>query len=215
MQPLSADERLATCYHEAGHAVAFALGGVSVERIAVAPLGATEWRVDSRVGRSCSDVWGLCVKAELVLPRSFLRWLMHEGALHADGRDYSPLLRTASGREMIAGFPDELQRSIRAQIVGLLAGPLAEGRWRSLADKPLNDIEQIDFAKAADLCALLPGADAYADALTTATLCLQERTVWQSIEVLATRLAEQGLLSAPFGDHLPVARLHWPPGPLR
>ena len=37
--------------------------------MAVAPEGATKWRTPSSNGRSCSDLWGLCVKAELVLPR--------------------------------------------------------------------------------------------------------------------------------------------------
>ena len=40
MQALSHLERRATCFHEAGHAVVFALGGVAVSRVAVAPWGA-------------------------------------------------------------------------------------------------------------------------------------------------------------------------------
>ena len=60
--------------------VAFALGGVSVYRLAVAHEGAEAWRTDIRNGRMCTGLWGLCEKADLVLPRQFLRWLMNEGS---------------------------------------------------------------------------------------------------------------------------------------
>ena len=101
MQALSHLERRATCFHEAGHAVVFALGGVAVSRVAVAPEGATEWRTPSSNGRSCSDLWGLCVKAELVLPRQLLRWLMSEGALSPDGSGYARVLESAEGRAIV------------------------------------------------------------------------------------------------------------------
>jgi len=39
MTTLTLAQRRATCIHEAGHAVAFALGGVSVYRLAVADEG--------------------------------------------------------------------------------------------------------------------------------------------------------------------------------
>ena len=44
MTTLTLAQRRATCIHEAGHAVAFALGGVSVHRLAVADEGAAAWR---------------------------------------------------------------------------------------------------------------------------------------------------------------------------
>ena len=101
MQALSRAERRATCFHEAGHAVVFALGGVAVTRVAVAPEGATEWRTPSSNGRTCSDLWGLCVKAELVLPRQLLRWLMSEGALSPDGSGYAKVLSSAEGQALV------------------------------------------------------------------------------------------------------------------
>ena len=117
MSRLTPAQRRATCIHEAGHAVAFALGGVSVYRLEVADEGAEAWRTDIRNGRMCTGLWGLCEKADLVLPRQFLRWLMNEGCLHPDGRGHPQLLQRPEGRAQVEGFGARLQREIRAQMV--------------------------------------------------------------------------------------------------
>ena len=133
MPTLTHAQRRATCIHEAGHAVAFALGGVSVHRLAVADEGAAAWRTDIRNGRMCTGLWGLCEKADLVLPRQFLRWLMNEGCLHPDGRGHPQLLQRPEGRAQVEGFCARLQREILAQMVGLMAGPAAEQIFRGEA----------------------------------------------------------------------------------
>ena len=56
---------------------------------------------DIRNGRMCTGLWGLCEKADLVLPRQFLRWLMNEGCLHPDGRGHPQLLRRPEGRAQV------------------------------------------------------------------------------------------------------------------
>ena len=127
MPTLTHAQRRATCIHEAGHAVAFALGGVSVHRLAVADEGADAWRTDIRNGRMCTGLWGLCEKADLVLPRQFLRWLMSEGCLHPDGRGHPQLLQRPEGRAQVEGFSARQQREIRAQMGGLMAGTAAWG----------------------------------------------------------------------------------------
>ena len=72
---------------------------------------------DIRNGRMCTGLWGLCEKADLVLPRQFLRWLMNEGCLHPDGRGHPQLLQRPEGRAQVEGFGARLQREIRAQMV--------------------------------------------------------------------------------------------------
>jgi hypothetical protein len=119
MRGLDRVQRREVCFHEAGHAVVFALGGVAVSRVAVAPEGAGEWRTPSGNGRTCSDLWGLCVKAELVLPRQLLRWLMSEGALCPDGSGYARVLESAEGRAIVEALGPRHPRPQR----GLLSRP--------------------------------------------------------------------------------------------
>ena len=103
--------------------MAVALGGVSVHRLAGADEGVEAWRTDIRNGRMCTGLWGLCETANLVLPRQFLRWLMNEGCLHPDGKGHPQLLQRPEGRAQVEGFSARQQREIRAQMVGLMAGP--------------------------------------------------------------------------------------------
>ena len=82
---------------------------------------------DIRNERMCTGLWGLCEKADLVLPRQFLRWLMSEGCLHPDGRGHPQLLQRPEGRAQVEGFSARQQHEIRAQMGGLMAGTAAWG----------------------------------------------------------------------------------------
>ena len=210
---LSVAERQATCVHEAGHAVAFALGGVSVRRVAVAPVGAESWRTDSGNGRTCSDLWGLCVKSELVLPRQLLRWLMSEGGLQPDGRGYEIALQSPEGRAQVEALTPRQHREIRAQMVGLLAGPAAERIFRleylSLGER----YEPGDTAKAEALAWLLPGTDELGHAARLAEITLRRPEVWSRVEALAHALEDVGDIGDGIRGFLPAAEANWPPGP--
>ena len=151
MRGLDRVQRREVCFHEAGHAVVFALGGVAVSRVAVAPEGAGEWRTPSGNGRTCSDLWGLCVKAELVLPRQLLRRLMSEGALCPDGSGYARVLESAEGRAIVEALGPRQRRDIRAQLAGLLAGPLAEQLCRGGAVGIRADSDAGDIVRAQGL----------------------------------------------------------------
>ncbi|MFU2487347.1 hypothetical protein [Thauera sp. WH-1] len=212
MTTLTHAQRRATCIHEAGHAVAFALGGVSVHRLAVADEGAVAWRTDIRNGRMCTGLWGLCEKADLVLPRQFLRWLMNEGCLQPDGKGHPSLLQRPEGRAQVEGFSARQQREIRAQMVGLMAGPAAEQIFRGEAVRLSPTGEFGEVRQAEDLSWLLPayGAFAHVAALTVRTL--QRPDVWAAVERVAGELERAGTLTHGLHALLPAALPDWPPG---
>ena len=209
---LTPAQRRATCIHEAGHAVAFALGGVSVHRLAVADEGAEAWRTDIRNGRMCTGLWGLCEKADLVLPRQFLRWLMNEGCLHPDGRGHPQLLQRPEGRAQVEGFSARLQREIRAQMVGLMAGPAAEQIFRGEAVRlcPAGEFDEVRQAE--DLSWLLAACDAFADAVALTAHTLSQPEVWAAVESVAHELERAGTLTRGLRGLLPAALPDWPPG---
>ena len=212
MSRLTPAQRRATCIHEAGHAVAFALGGVSVHRLAVADEGAEAWRTDIRNGRMCTGLWGLCEKADLVLPRQFLRWLMNEGCLHPDGRGHPQLLQRPEGRAQVEGFSARLQREIRAQMVGLMAGPAAEQMLGGEAVRlcPAGEFDEVRQAE--DLSWLLPARDAFDHAAALTVLTLQRPDVWAAVERVAGELERAGTLTQGLRALLPAALPDGPPG---
>lgn len=212
MTTLTLAQRRATCIHEAGHAVAFALGGVSVHRLAVADEGADAWRTDIRNGRMCTGLWGLCEKADLVLPRQFLRWLMSEGCLHPDGRGHPQLLQRPEGRAQVEGFSARLQREILAQMVGLMAGPAAEQIFRGEAVRlcPAGEFDEVRQAE--DLSWLLPARDAFDHAAALTVRTLQRPDVWAAVERVAGELERAGTLTQGLRALLPAALPDWPPG---
>ena len=211
MRALSRAERRATCFHEAGHAVVFALGGVAVARVAVAPEGAEAWRTPSSNGRTCSDLWGLCVKAELVLPRQLLRWLMSEGALSPDGSGYAKALESPEGQALVEALGPRQRRDIRAQLAGLLAGPVAEQISRGEGVRIVAETAQGDIVKARALASLLgePGEFARLAGLTEAAL--REPVLWARVTALADALEAVGHVEAGLRDYLPAADPAWPP----
>ena len=216
MSRLTPAQRRVTCIHEAGHAVAFALGGVSVHRLAVADEGAAAWRTDIRNGRMCTGLWGLCEKADLVLPRQFLRWLMNEGCLHPDGRGHPQLLQRPEGRAQVEGFSARLQREILAQMVGLMAGPAAEQIFRGEAVRlcPAGEFDEVRQAE--DLSWLLPARDALQHAAALTVRTLQRPDVWAAVERVAGELERAGTLTHGLRGllpaALPAALPDWPPG---
>ncbi|WP_415258316.1 hypothetical protein [Thauera phenylacetica] len=212
MTTLTHAQRRTTCIHEAGHAVAFALGGVSVHRLAVADEGAEAWRTDIRNGRMCTGLWGLCEKADLVLPRQFLRWLMSEGCLHPDGRGHPQLLQRPEGRAQVEGFSARQQHEIRAQMVGLMAGPAAEQIFTGEAVHlyPAGEFDEVRQAE--DLSWLLPARDAFQHAAALTVRTLQRPDVWAAVERVAGELERAGTLTHGLRGLLPAALPDWPPG---
>lgn len=210
MPALTRVQRRATCFHEAGHAVIFALGGVNVFGAAVAPTGALAWRVASNDGRTCSGLWGLCRKAELVLPRQLLRWLMSEGGLHPDGRGHEAILASPEGQTLLLGLPEEQRREIRAQIVGLLAGPAAEQLSRGALPRLCGRSDLDDVSRAVALCSLLPGKPQLEPAVRLVVEVLKRPVVWGLVAALAGELERNGEIDRRIMTFLPAAEAGWP-----
>lgn len=208
---LSRAERRATCIHEAGHAVAFALGGTPVYRLVVAPEGASAWRTECRNGlRACSDLWGLCEKAELVLPRHFMRWMMNEGCLHPDGRGFETLLETPEGQAQIEGFSAALQQQIQTHVVALVAGPVAEDLHQLGQVALSSPMAQHDLDRAASLARLLPQPKGFDRARPLAEAALRRPDIWNAVLQVANALEAAGDLSQDLACLLPPAEPGWP-----
>ena len=167
---------------------------------------------DIRNGRMCTGLWGLCEKADLVLPRQFLRWLMNEGCLHPDGRGHPQLLQRPEGRAQVEGFSARLQREILAQMVGLMAGPAAEQIFRGEAVRlcPAGEFDEVRQAE--DLAWLLPARDAFQHAAALTVHTLQRPDVWAAVERVAGELEQAGTLTHGLRGLLPAALPDWPPG---
>lgn len=210
MRGLSAAQRRETCFHEAGHAVAFALGGVTVFGVAVAPAGAESWRTASSNGRTCSDLWGLCRHAELILPRQLLRWLMSEGGLHADGKGHEALLATPEGQALLASLAQPKHREILAQVIGLLAGPAAEQIYRGEEVRFCGRNDLDDVSRALALSALLPGGADLAQAAALTEEVLRTPESWAMVSRLADELERTGEVDRRIKAFLPLAMPGWP-----
>jgi hypothetical protein len=210
LPPLSAEYRRAVCVHEAGHAVMHALGGARVYGVRVAPLGATTWRTRGRKGGMVSDAWGVCLVSDAPCALA-MRWDEVDG-LSADRQFWRQYLAAHA-----AHFPrarSELQRQLRAWIVGTMGGPMAEARhtgdaweaspedWTAQGDE--NMIEAMGW--------LLPhrGELEHLQALTAAALQLPE--VWACVLRIADALEARGTLSErQVYRLLPEAVPAWPP----
>lgn len=213
MRRLTRELRRETCFHEAGHAVAFALGGVPVMKLAVAPEGVDGWRTQIRTGRCCTDLWGLCEKADLVFPRPFLRWLGSEGVLHADGRGFEAVLDTPIGQAQLEGFSPGHRREIRAHVAGLLGGPAAEQRYRGETVNLRGRTDLDDVTRAMGLCRLLTAPDTFAGVLAQVEAALCRPAVWERVVHLAETLERSGELHDGLRALLPAAIPHWPAAP--
>ena len=126
MNRLTPAQRRATCIHEAGHAVAFALGGVSVHRLAVADEGAAAWRTDIRNGRVTRS--STVTFAVEITPRK------------AGPLDIPPITVTVDGRE-VKSRP--MRVDVRASdAVDLLSAEIFAKRPEVWVGEPLELVEQ-------------------------------------------------------------------------
>ena len=146
-----------------------------------------------------------------MLPRQFLRWLMNEGCLHPDGTGYEHLLAHPEGRAQIEAFTTSQQREIRAQMVGLMAGPAAEQRFTDGEARLCRGSALHEVRKAEGLSWLLPGRDDFEHAAELIALTLRRAEVWAAVERLADTLERAGTLAHGIRALLPVALPGWPP----
>ena len=213
--PHTAKQRRVTCVHEAAHAVMFALGGVSVYRVAVAPVGSTDWTVQGRKGGTYSDLRGVCQASDSGA-EMFLHYTPDEyGADRAGFRKYLALVGEAMrGRVRPEAMRRETYRRIRAHVCATLAGNAAEDLLQGEDPWPREHDcggRPDDAAIAEMLAWLLPyrrEVDRLHD-LTAETLRRPE--VWARVLALADELDAAGDLDDDRLDrHLPQPLRNWP-----
>lgn len=207
---LGREERRAMCIHEAGHAVLHALGGAIVYRVAVAPVGATEWTTTARKGAALADLWGVCEVSDLMAGWC-LKWHEEDRSLVGDRSGFVKMLRVLEGHTK--GSQREQYRQTRAHVCGLLAGPAAEQMFNG--EEPYLSSEGEwdkfgDCTKADGLAWLLPWRTdrEHLEALTVQTL--RNAEVWALVLRLADALEQAGDLSDLRG-YLPTPMPNWPP----
>ena len=155
MPVLSAERRRVVCVHEAAHAVVHSFGGSTIYGVEVAPLGATNWTTEGRKGGLLNDLWGVCHISDMQT-YGHLLWNDEEFSFTADKKGFSALLREMDKHKK--GIGKEFRRSIRANVCGLLAGPISEGilagEAKGIWIESLQPKDDCHIAGA--LCELLP-----------------------------------------------------------
>lgn len=216
---LNAKTRLEVCYHEAAHAVVHALGGGSIFRLAVAPVGTSDWEVENRKGFLVSDAWGICESS--TPPATALmniHWNDEKSQYIANRKNFSASVKSIAG--FLKGYRNDLNRILRAQICGNLAGPIATsifyGQEACIDSSPCKYQEGGDVAVSIALSMLLPQS-------STRELChaqglvqeiLLTPALWTLIENLALELERRGDMgSSEVGPFLPEQLDTWPSAP--
>lgn len=202
--------RRAVCIHEAGHAVMYALGGVWVHRVAVAPEGATEWQTTGRKGALLTDIWGVCEPSGG--PGSMhIRWDPESGDWSADRAGF--LRIQGMLEEHRPGSKRDTWREIRAHVCGVLGGPAAEQIHEG--QTPWLDYEGklgvFDDAKNAQTQAwLLPWRGELEHLHELTVQALRHPDVWVLVVRLADALETVGDVEDLRG-YLPAPVPNWPP----
>ncbi len=204
--------RLDVCVHEAAHAVIFALGRVGVFDVEVAPLGATEWVTEGRKGGELTDLWGICRTSDLGWALCF-NW--NEAICEYDcNKDwFTKSLRLCPSRSAVK----ETYRQIRADVCGILAGPIAD-QIRMGCDldnlylEPVDPVPGDDLALAQAFCRLLPFRHEFWHLADETYRVLKEPEIQQCIARIAYALEVSGKLEGgELNSLLPHRRLNWPP----
>lgn len=74
---LNAERRREVCFHEAGHAIVHALGGAMIHRLAVAPEGATEpeiWTKVTNLAERLEEIGDMAEELDEFLPEPLADW---------------------------------------------------------------------------------------------------------------------------------------------
>lgn len=211
---LTKEHRRTVCVHEAAHAVVFALGGLELYRVAVAPEGAKSWQSKSRKGYAQTDLWGVCEVHATHPAAIFMQWDGWEDLVVVDRKGFRQYLGMLEARRK--GIRREAWREVRARLCATLAGPISE--------QLINHVEpEIDYegqpgvlddakhAMAADC--LLPWRNEFEamHALTVETLRRPE--VWALVILLAEELGRRGEVLDDIEQYLPAPVANWPPSP--
>ena len=222
---LTKQMRRVTCVHEAGHAVMFALAGVEVRRLAVAPEGDDgTWTFEGSGGSTLADLWGACSHCECSPMIWHMGWSQDECAWKADRNGFETFLRSIASQMAKNGSPwarrqlPAARRIVRGHVCGTIAGPAAEQIFMGddvRLENPMNfdtPTDDVAFARAASM--LLPYRNEYRHACEVTEAALRTPDVWERVVGLANELKRVGDMD---GDKitgfLPSALPGWPSSP--
>ena len=213
---LTEQRRFQCCVHEAGHAIADALGNRQCLELAVAPEGAEEWRPVTSRGRRLNGLWGYCASHPVPPPLAYLKWDTET----MGGFDMVPAKQVHAaflGHLEKPAFRIAYYRDIRAALCGSLAGEIAERLL--LGEEPWLESDYTgpdDINTAEACCDLLPyrNGQEFDHAVDQTTAALRDH--WPAVMNLAAALAQAGTLDEdairPF---LPEPLKGWPTPPPR
>ena len=217
---LTEEYRRRICIRVAAKAVIYSYGGAPIDKVAVAPIGATNnWSSTSRRGTESKGIWGICHHGNGMLPlgmldfHGILRWDDKEEQMIADKK---PLLEYINHFSKVPGYESEFYRQFRVEICGLMAGDIADAVMDGVEDGQVCiDFGYLDWSGglhyADGLCRLLPFNDEWICWASETERLLRTPEIWHSVLNLADELERVGCLG---GDddvpYLPVWDRIWP-----
>ncbi|CAG9242110.1 conserved hypothetical protein [Paraburkholderia caribensis] len=214
---LTPEFRRAVCFHEAGHAVIYALGGSSVYGLAVAPEGSDSWTYRGRKDTVIEGAAGVCEPCDHPWLGIYLTW---DGSSYRTNRrefnrvhgSMAKSLGPARGRRFLA----DIRRFVRRRVCGVLAGPIAEAHYENREFDvwetkgwvdPGSDVE-----KASGLAQLLPYRREFEHACDVTCDAMRRREIWSRVVALADELERSGSMCPDaIAEYLPQPEASWPP----
>lgn len=196
--------------HEAGHAVIYALAGVSVGFVAVAPSNVRRWEFVDPEGNAFNHFVGICGKASNPMARDYMTWSEEKSCFDTDVDTYLHILEVFSELCQQPSVRHDFDHEVMAHIVGVLAGYAAEARYVD-GDVPVDSFpsKTCDISIAMGLCAFLPGENNMENLSMVLGRTLANQEVWRYVTRLADALVEQGCITD-IKPYLPEQEPHWP-----
>ncbi|SKC93237.1 hypothetical protein SAMN05446934_6474 [Paraburkholderia hospita] len=214
---LTPEFRRAVCFHEAGHAVIYALGGSSVYGLAVAPEESDSWTYRGRKGAVIEGAAGVCEPCDHPWLGIYLTW--DGSSYRANRREFNHVhgsmaksLGPARGRRFLA----DIRRFVRRRICGVLAGPIAEAHYEN---RKFNVWEaegwvdpESDVEKATGLAQFLPYRRELEHACDVTCVAMRRPEIWSRVVALADELERVGnMCPDAIAEFLPQPEAGWPP----
>jgi len=210
MYKLTKEHRYRVCIHEAAHAVIFAIGGAFIEKLVVAPEGATSLTCTTPRGSEMRDLWGVCSPCGLFQAGHFIQWSDDKGCFIPE-QEWRAMLRMRGSE-----WASAVKRDVRASVCGILAGPIADEIQDGEPDgihgpawlEPIG-IDRNDCDKAHGLAKLLVWREAFDSLAALTEQTLRRPDVWTMVVNLARELERLGDMED-FKGFLPGAVDGWP-----
>jgi len=163
-----------------------------------------------------TDLWGVCAVSDFFMHIGFLAWDEEAGMHRANRKAFDAYLRSSEASMNWKGQIMGVRTLIRAQISGLLAGPIAEQIFSGddvfIDEADCGFDEHEDTTRASGLSMLLPWRCEFNYLAGLTERMLRTPDVWARVTALAHALELRGDMDD-VDDFLPAPIQHWPPSP--